>query len=137
VLDDDGTTIVSRQLLGCWPKFISACHEFKDKAPILECAQDLSRRDGLSIPTHGSHPSKERCGHLAIEIMNRFGDGLGWRQPADDGVWTAIRSSASVELDRFFNRVLAGGGGNVDKLLDIPMGRLRAIRGDIERPIHP
>jgi hypothetical protein len=56
--------------------------------------------------------------------VDRFSDGVGWRQAADYGVRTAIRSGRSVEFDRFVNGVSAGGGGNVDKLLDIPMSAL-------------
>ena len=46
-------------------------------------------------------------------------------------------SAPPVELERLVDRVPAGGGGDVDELLDVPAGGLGEVGGHVEAARHP
>ena len=45
--------------------------------------------------------------------------------------------AVAVELDGLLDGVAAGGGGDVDELLDVPPGRLGPVGVDVEAAVHP
>src|SRR2546421_8937789 len=45
--------------------------------------------------------------------------------------------SIGIELDGFVDRVTTGRGGDIDQLLDVPLGCLGLVGVDIEATAHP
>ena len=130
VLDDHDEVAVVLQPLGAWPPADrgGSSPRTTDRAPASARSTSADGSGSLG-GAHRADAAKAGRRQLPVECGHRLGHRVGGRQAADDGVGVAVGVGPPVEFEGLVDRVPAGGGGDVDQLLDVPAGGLGEVGG--------
>ncbi len=136
MFDDNNEIGVILQCPGGRHQLVGVGHHFEHQVTFPQGAQYLTGWQWTVEGAHRAHPPETGCRHLALDEHYRVGCRIGGCQTPDDRVGMAVNLRSFVELEGLLNRMLTGGGGDIDHFLDVPARTFGQIRGDIEEARH-